>query len=133
ALPRAVRRELGIGPERPLLVYHGTYSYPPNLEAMLVMAREVLPRLHARGIDAVVVAIGSRPPERSPHPDIHFTGSVDSVAEWLAAAGLAVVPLQDGGGTRMKILGYFAAGGPGGGTAKGHDGNPGGDGREAGP
>src|SRR5690606_33703729 len=47
ALPRAVRRELGIGPERPLLVYHGTYSYPPNLEAMLVMAREVLPRLHA--------------------------------------------------------------------------------------
>lgn len=131
AHPRAVREELGIDAGRPLLVYHGTYSYPPNLEAMNLMAREVLPRLRARGIEASVLAIGSRPPEHSPDPDIHFTGSVENLAEWLAAADLAVVPLREGGGTRMKILDYFAAGVPVVSTAKGIEGIPVRDGVEA--
>ncbi len=73
------------------------------------MANEILPRLERLGVPATVLAIGAHPPERTPHPNLIFTGPVDSVAPYLLGADLAVVPLQQGGGTRMKILDYFAA------------------------
>jgi glycosyltransferase involved in cell wall biosynthesis len=114
-----------------VLVYHGTYSYPPNLESMEVIAREILPRLQDRGLKISVLAIGSKPPDFPLHAKIHFVGSVDNLAEVIPSADLAVVPLQDGGGTRMKILDYFAAGVPVISTAKGIEGIPVTNGREA--
>jgi glycosyltransferase involved in cell wall biosynthesis len=104
-----IRAKLGIDGSCPILVYHGIYRYPPNLEAMQVMAREILPRLRDRGLRPLVVAIGRDPPARTLHPDILFTGPVDSIAPWLKGADVAVVPLRQGEGTRMKILDYFAA------------------------
>ncbi len=110
--------------ERAILVYHGIYLYPPNLEAMEVMAREILPRLERLGVAATVLAIGAYPPALTLHPHLIFTGPVDSVAPYLKGADLAVVPLQKGGGTRMKILDYFAAGLAVVSTAKGAEGIP---------
>jgi glycosyltransferase involved in cell wall biosynthesis len=89
------------------------------------------PRLVKRGIDAHVLAVGHKPPERSPHPSIHCTGSVASVAPWLKAADIAVVPLREGGGTRMKIIDDFAASLPVVATPKGIEGIPAVDGRHA--
>lgn len=124
ATPRDVRGELGIPPDQPLLVFHGIYLYPPNLEAMEVMAREILPRIRAAGVRPKVLAIGRSPPPVPLDPDILFLGSVPELAPYLLAADLAVVPLQKGGGTRMKILEYFAAGLPVVSTAKGIEGIP---------
>jgi glycosyltransferase involved in cell wall biosynthesis len=114
----------GIPPEHAILVYHGIYLYPPNLEAMEVMAREILPRLERLGVAVTVLAIGAHPPGRELHPHLRFTGPVESVAPSLKGADLAVVPLQKGGGTRMKILDYFAAGLAVVSTAKGAEGIP---------
>ena len=119
-----IRATYGLPANDRVLVYHGTYSYPPNLEAMEVMAIEILPRLKQRGLSVSVLAIGSKPPDFPLHADIYFVGSVDDLAEVIPAADLAVVPLQDGGGTRMKILDYFAAGIPVVSTAKGIEGIP---------
>lgn len=107
-----------------VLVYHGTYSYPPNLEAMEVMAREILPRLEQRKLQVSVLAIGSKAPDFPLHEKIFFTGSVENLAEVIPAADLAVVTLLQGGGTRMKILDYFAAGVPVISTSKGIEGIP---------
>ena len=125
-----VRRELGIDGGARILAYHGTYRYPPNLEAMQLMAERILPAIRERGLAVKVVAIGSHPPRRSPDPDILFTGSVESVAPWLLAADLAVVPLISGGGTRLKVLDYFAARLPVVSTSKGVEGIPVRDGEE---
>jgi glycosyltransferase involved in cell wall biosynthesis len=124
AVPRDVRREFGIAPDVAVLVYHGVYNYAPNLEAMRVMAAEILPALRARGVAAKVLAIGRDPPPEPLDPDIIFTGPVPSVAPYLLAADVAVVPLRQGGGTRMKVLDYFAAGLPLVSTAKGVEGIP---------
>jgi glycosyltransferase involved in cell wall biosynthesis len=124
AAPRDVRREFGIAPGVAVLVYHGVYSYAPNLEAMQVMAAEILPALRARGVAAKVLAIGREPPPTPLDADIIFTGPVPSVAPYLLAADLAVVPLRQGGGTRMKVLDYFAARLPVVSTAKGIEGIP---------
>lgn len=121
---RDVRSEFAIPPGVAVLVYHGVYSYAPNLEAMQVMATEILPALRARGVAAKVLALGREPPRESLDPDIIFTGPVPSVAPYLLAADLAVVPLRQGGGTRMKVLDYFAARVPLISTAKGVEGIP---------
>ncbi len=113
-----------VPPNSPIIVYHGIYSYRPNLESVELLASEILPRLIARGIDARVFAIGPEPPAESPHPDVVFTGAVDNLAPYLKSADIAVVPLQKGGGTRMKILEYFAASVPVVTTSKGIEGIP---------
>jgi glycosyltransferase involved in cell wall biosynthesis len=105
-----------------LLVYHGTYLYPPNMEAVTIMAEEILPQLREWEIQAKLLAVGPHPPTSSPWPDVVFTGSVERVAPYLRAADMAVVPLRQGGGTRMKILDYFAAELPVVTTAKGIEG-----------
>jgi glycosyltransferase involved in cell wall biosynthesis len=119
-----VREQFGIGPNATLLVFHGTYAYWPNLEALQVFADELLPRLDALGLDCHVLAVGREPPSASPHPRIHLTGSVDAIAPWLKAADIAVVPLLEGGGTRMKIIDCFAAHLPVISTSKGIEGIP---------
>jgi glycosyltransferase involved in cell wall biosynthesis len=100
---------LGVAAEDILLVYHGTFSYPPNRQAIRIFAEELLPRLDDLGLRAHVLAVGRDAPPSSPHDRIHFTGSVADVAPWLKAADLAVIPLLEGGGTRMKIVDCFAA------------------------
>jgi glycosyltransferase involved in cell wall biosynthesis len=122
ALPANVRDRFDIDDDSVLLVYHGIYLYPPNLEAMQLMASQVLPRLQRQGVNAKVLAIGRHPPAKALHPDILFTGSVERLAPYLLAADIAVVPLMRGGGTRMKILDYFAAGLPVVSTTKGIEG-----------
>jgi glycosyltransferase involved in cell wall biosynthesis len=117
-----LRKQLGIAPDRPLLVYHGTYLYPPNLEAVQVLANEILPRLSSDGLRPTVLAIGPNPPTDGLHSDILFLGNVDSVAPYIKAADVAVVPLLRGGGTRMKVLDYFAASVPVVSTSKGVEG-----------
>jgi glycosyltransferase involved in cell wall biosynthesis len=129
--PVDVRQRYGLRPEALLLVYHGTYSYPPNLQALQFLAARVLPLLEQRGLAVEVLAIGSRPPATPLHPRLHFMGSVADLAEVLPAADLAVVPLLEGGGTRMKILDYFAAGVPVISTSKGIEGIPVTDGVQA--
>jgi glycosyltransferase involved in cell wall biosynthesis len=107
-----------------LLVYHGTFSYPPNLEALRIFAEILLPGLEAKGLECHLLAVGRFPPVVSPHPRIHFSGSVPQVGPWLRAADLSVVPLVDGGGTRMKIIDCFAARLPVISTSKGIEGIP---------
>jgi glycosyltransferase involved in cell wall biosynthesis len=118
------RNRFNIPKEAPLLVYHGTYSYPPNREALQIFADILLPGLEAAGLECHVLAVGREPPASSPHPRIHLTGSVDRLAPWLKSADFAVIPLVDGGGTRMKIVDYFAASLPVISTSKGIEGIP---------
>lgn len=106
-----------------VLVYHGIYSYPPNLEAVEELSTQLLPRLAERGIRASVVAFGPEPPERG-LPGVTFAGAVDDLAGHLKGADLAVIPLRAGGGTRMKILDDFAARVPVVTTSKGMEGLP---------
>jgi len=124
AAPLPVRERFGVPDGEPLLVYHGTFAYPPNRDALNIVATEILPRLERAGVRAHLLAVGHRPPREPPHPRIHCTGSVEDVAPSLKAADIAVIPLRQGGGTRMKIVEYFAAGLPVISTDKGIEGIP---------
>lgn len=104
-----VREHHGVPRERDLLFFHGTLHYWPNTVACRVLAEEILPRLEARGRDVHVLAAGMGAPDRYAHPRLTYAGCVEDLATHIAAADLCVVPLLDGGGTRLKILEYFGA------------------------
>lgn len=130
AEPDTLAERFGFDPDRPILAYHGTFSYGPNKQALLTSVAELLPRLARLGHKVQLLAIGSEPPPAIDHPDVCLAGSLDDLAAPLKACDLAVVPLSSGGGTRMKILDYFAAGLAVVSTQKGCEGLPVNDGRE---
>ncbi len=127
----SLREKFGLPENAILIAFHGTFSYPPNRDALQVFAEILLPKLAGSRFEFHVIAIGRNPPAESIHPNIHFTGSVDEVGPWLKACDLAVIPLREGGGTRMKIIDCFAAGLPVISTSKGIEGIPVVNGREA--
>lgn len=122
--------EFDLDPDRPVLVYHGTFSYPPNREALTILVDEILPRLAKLGHRSQLLGIGRDAPREFDHPDVRLPGSVRNLAGPLKACDIAVVPLTSGGGTRMKILDYFAAGLPVVSTTKGCEGLPVADGEQ---
>lgn len=130
AEPEILAERFGLDPDRPVLAYHGTFSYGPNKQALLTSIAELLPRLAKLGYRVQLLAIGSEPPAAIDHPDVYLPGSLDHLAAPLKACDLAIVPLTSGGGTRMKILDYFAAGLAVVSTRKGCEGLPVNDGRE---
>jgi glycosyltransferase involved in cell wall biosynthesis len=127
----SLRKQFGLPDDAVLIAFHGTFSYPPNRDALQVFAEILLPQLSRSRHSFHVIAIGRNPPAESIHPNIHFTGSVDEVGPWLKACDLAAIPLREGGGTRMKIIDCFAAGLPVVSTSKGIEGIPVVNGREA--
>lgn len=101
-----LRTRYGIG-TGPVLFFHGTLHYGPNADALVWIANELLPRLPET---VVVLAAGMNPPRHLESARLRFCGPVDDLGGHIAAADLCICPLAAGGGTRMKLLEYFAAG-----------------------
>jgi glycosyltransferase involved in cell wall biosynthesis len=110
-------------PEPPLasevraIGFLGWYGYPPNEAAALELMRSILPAIRAAGGPHRLVLIGSDPTPAmfrlaARTDDVTITGQVADVVPALLAAGLLVVPLRAGGGTRVKVLEAAAAGVP---------------------
>lgn len=101
----------------PTILYVGSFTWEPNVAAARFLATEVLPRVAQHVPDARVVLVG-----KDPGPDIRalaaadarvvVAGNVPDVSVYLRQAHVLAVPLQVGGGTRLKILEAFAAGVP---------------------
>ena len=103
------------------VLFIGALKYQPNREAVTWWAGQVwqpgMPRLTVVGTGAEFLAASLRD-----HPGIELIGAVDDVGPWLARAGLVVVPLRHGGGTRLKVLEALAWGRPVVSTSKGVEG-----------
>ncbi len=93
------------------MVYIGNYSYPPNADAMLYFCREIFPLIRARVADARMILLGANPPaELAGLPGVELPGFVEDIRPIVQQAGMLVVPLRLGGGTRLKILDGMALG-----------------------
>ncbi len=109
-------------PERPLdplgqppwrLLFVGSYSHSPNIQAALHLARTIYPAARDRLPDLQLQLIGQdAPPELTQlhnHP-ITVSGRVRDIWPHLDRAALFVAPLSSGGGMRVKVLEALAAG-----------------------
>ena len=115
-----------VAPKPFTLVYNGALTYSANLDAMRYFVRDILPQIRAVEPRARLEITGRAPQvaqnELSDDNAVSFTGYVADVRPVVRAAAVCVVPLRQGGGTRLKILEAMALGTPVVSTAKGIEG-----------
>ena len=104
-------------PEIRAVAFLGWYRYPPNEAAALELMHSILPAVRSAGGPSELVLIGSEPTPAmrtaaAKAGGVTITGRVPEVGPELRRAGVLVVPLRAGGGTRVKILEAMAAGVP---------------------
>jgi len=100
----------------PAVLFVGTLSWPPNAAAARFLVHDVLPALRQRIPDVTLTIVG-----RDPGADVRALGekagvtvaeNAPDIVPYLRQARVLAVPLEAGGGTRLKILEAFAAGLP---------------------
>jgi polysaccharide biosynthesis protein PslH len=91
------------------VVFMGTTRYPPNFFAIREICHTIAPALP--DLEFRIVGDATWAPSPVP-PNVRFLGRVESTAEHLAGAQVAIAPVRHGSGTRLKLLEYFAAGLP---------------------
>jgi sugar transferase (PEP-CTERM/EpsH1 system associated) len=100
----------------PRLIFTGQMDYPPNIDAVLRAAREVMPLIRAACPDASFHIVGRNPTDKvtalAGVNGTHVWGSVADVRPWLKAADLALIPLGIGRGVQNKVLEAMAMGLP---------------------
>lgn len=110
----------------PVVMFLGTLSWGPNVTAAVSLARDIFPKVRERLPNAELILVGRDPSAEVQafhgQPGVTVAGSVPSVRPYLERASLLAVPLDSGGGTRLKILEAFAAGLPVVSTAVGAEG-----------
>ncbi|MBB4612546.1 TIGR03087 family PEP-CTERM/XrtA system glycosyltransferase [Novosphingobium taihuense] len=94
--------------EGPQLTFTGQMDYPPNVAAVEMFAREVMPQIRATFPQARFNVVGRAPTlavrslERV--NGTRVTGAVIDVRPWLAGADLVVAPLTIARGVQNKVL-----------------------------
>ena len=106
-----IRNELGIDGNKLVIIFHGSYFYFPNKEAIDLIKNYIAPEVIKINKDVLFVIAGFDVPvfERD---NIKSIGFVEDIYSLLHAADIAIVPILGGGGTRLKILDYMGVGLP---------------------
>ncbi|MET0648484.1 MAG: glycosyltransferase family 4 protein [Pyrinomonadaceae bacterium] len=103
-------------PRRRRVVFVGSMDYHANVDGAVSFARNVWPRVFEVLPGAALTIVGRNPtPEvraLAGLPGVEVTGTVDDVRPYYREALASVVPLNVGGGSRLKIYETMAAGVP---------------------
>lgn len=94
-----------------VLIFHGIYGYKPNRGAISLVRDSIAPEIAATHDDVTFVIAGKDVPEFDDGP-VRSLGFVEDLSALLAAVDIAVVPLVEGGGTKLKTFDYMGAGLP---------------------
>lgn len=109
------------------VIFTASFSYAPNALAAQFLMDQIYPQLRQAYPDCQLLLVGKDPTDAmleaaKTDRNIVVTGKVPDVRPYLTAASVVLVPLLQGGGTRLKILEAFAACRPVVSTAKGAEG-----------
>ena len=103
-------------PEPDRIVFMGTMSYAPNVEAAIWFVRHVFPTIRRERPSARVAIVGHKPSRSvvalDAEPGVDVTGTVPDVLPYLSSATVHVAPMRIGGGFPNKVAEALAAGVP---------------------
>jgi sugar transferase (PEP-CTERM/EpsH1 system associated) len=92
----------------PRLIFTGQMDYAPNVAAVQRVIERLLPAIRQQFPDATFHVVGRSPPDalRAQHGrgGAYIWGAVDDMRQYLAAADLALVPLELARGVQNKVL-----------------------------
>jgi len=95
------------------ILFVGAFHHPPNRDAAIWLAREILPGVLERAPEAKLRIVGSAPPPEVlalAGPRVEVVADAPSVQPHTEAAAVVMAPVRTGGGMRMKVLQAMAAG-----------------------
>lgn len=108
------------------IIYPGALTYSANLDAVTWFTRAIWPEVRRQRPQTTFLVTGrtegvspSALAELGAVPGLRLTGYLSDVRPTLAGAAACVVPLRQGGGSRLKVLEAMALGVPVLSTAKG--------------
>jgi glycosyltransferase involved in cell wall biosynthesis len=96
-----------------VVLFVGNYTHPPNVDAALWLAREIVPLVREQVAGARLVLVGPAAPDELLElslPFVELAGEVPALRPWLESAAVVAAPVRLGGGMRMKVLAALAAG-----------------------
>ncbi|MEM2181033.1 MAG: glycosyltransferase family 4 protein [Nitrososphaeria archaeon] len=99
--------------ENNIVFFHGTLSWYPNLEAANIIVDYLAPKIP----EAMFLIAGANAPtilikKINKSNNVRYLGFVKNIEGWIKVSRVCIAPLLRGGGTKMKILEYAAAGKP---------------------
>ncbi len=122
SVPTGVDLEYFVAPAHPSrqrteILFVGSMDWMPNEEGIRWFVEQVFGRVRAQIPDATLTIVGRAPSEKlrklaERTEGMRLTGTVPDVRPHLARAGVCLVPLRVGGGTRIKIYEAMAMGVP---------------------
>lgn len=95
------------------LIFAGGLDWYPNVKAVMFFANEVWPKLKAQIPDVTFNLIGKSPPEQlmqlaKADPNFVIHGFVDEIRGHIDKTWIYICPIDDGGGTKLKVLDALA-------------------------
>jgi sugar transferase (PEP-CTERM/EpsH1 system associated) len=101
---------------KPNFVFTGTMDYPPNVDAVVWFAREILPLIRQTVPAAQFHVVGASPSPKvealTSIPGVFVTGRVPDVRAYVAHADACVAPMRIARGIQNKVLEAMAMGRP---------------------
>ena len=102
-----------VGGLPPQLLFIGNFVHPPNVAAAERLADRIFPLVRASVPETRLTIVGANPPislRNREAEGVMVTGEVPDVRPFVDAAAIVVVPIDRGGGMRVKIAEALAAG-----------------------
>jgi len=99
--------------ENNAVFFHGTLSWYPNLEAANIIVDYLAPKMS----DVTFLIAGLNPPASlikkiNKTNNVKYLGFLNNLEGWIKSSDVCIAPIFRGGGTRLKVLEYAAAGKP---------------------
>lgn len=116
--PPGFESAVGAGqPHAHRLLFVGTLSYGPNVDGLRWFLSTIFPALRQAYPEATLAVAGRKPSEAlqslcAATAGVTLHADPPDLAPYYRHASVAIVPLFEGGGTRLKILEAIAAGRP---------------------
>jgi glycosyltransferase involved in cell wall biosynthesis len=103
------RKNEKVQEEKNTLVFVGSLDWYPNIDGIRFFIKEIIPILDSKLKEFKFYVVGRNPDKKFTKElecfdTIEVAASVEDVREYIDKAGVYVVPLRIGGGSRLKIL-----------------------------
>ncbi len=96
------------------ILFLGHMYYPPNEECLKMIVEQILPELIQCDERYTVAIVGNTPTltiqKYKNVKGLIFKGGMDDLSNLLAEYDIGIAPINQGSGTRLKILDYMASG-----------------------
>ncbi|MDD1770610.1 MAG: glycosyltransferase family 4 protein [Methanomassiliicoccales archaeon] len=98
------RKKLGLPGDVPLVLFFGTLSYGPNLEAASCIAQNIAPRVRGRIPGARFAIAGGGCPPGGLGDGVDLLGFVPDIHLWISASDVCIAPIWSGVGILTKVI-----------------------------